>query len=386
MATYPLRNDLKEIDLPLDKIYLDPNNPRFVTKDSIPVPDGEITGEATQESARKTLVAEFGVNKLRQSMEVNGYLPIDRVIVREFAPGMFVVLEGNRRICAAKLVSNYSNEGEEISEEVKSTFNSIPCLQYVGTVSDASWIFQGLRHITGISDWSAFNKAKLLVSQMEEEEGLTLTDVGKRFGLTAYGAGQWARGYYAFKQATEASDYVEEVDERSYPYFQELFSRSSALVREWLEWNESASRFENELNFNEFISWLYPRDPDKAADDEETNESFGEWEKRPLKTRDDIRQIAYLLREDKSAFERFRKELDIEQAYAQALSAKYEKESREKKDVEEEFFSTVESCVRVLKNIPLRLLTEADTRIRVVEEIQALQQALKPILEFSHGK
>jgi len=48
MATYPLRNELIEIDLPLTKIYLDPNNPRFVTKDSIPVPDGEIASEATK--------------------------------------------------------------------------------------------------------------------------------------------------------------------------------------------------------------------------------------------------------------------------------------------------------------------------------------------------
>lgn len=381
MATYPLRNELKEIDLLLSKIYLDPNNPRFVTKDSVLVPDKEIVSDATQEMARKKLIAEFGVTKLRQSMEVNGYLPIDRVIVREFAKDQFVVLEGNRRICAAKLVSAYSAEGEEISDEVRRTFDSIPCLQYVGTNLGASWIFQGLRHITGISDWSAFNKAKLLVEQMQDE-GLTLTDVGKRFGLTPYGAGQWARGFYAFKQAAEESDFINEVDERSYPYFQELFSRSSALVREWLGWNEKKSRFENELNFNEFVSWLYPRDPDKSAESEETNESFGEWEKRPLRTRDDIRQIAYLLREDKPAFERFRKELDIEQAYAQALSAKYEKENRERQDVEEEFFAAVESCVRVLQNIPLRLLTNQDKKARVIEHIKALVEALKPIQEY----
>ena len=30
-----------------------------------------------------------------------------------------------------------------------------------------------------------------------------MSEVGKRFGLTPYGAGQWVRGYYAFKQAKE---------------------------------------------------------------------------------------------------------------------------------------------------------------------------------------
>jgi len=310
MATYPLRNELKEVALPLAAIYLDPNNPRFQTSDSTIVPDSEITHEATQEAARKKLIAEFAVNKLRASMEVNGYLPIDRVIVREFGDNKYVVLEGNRRICAAKLVSQYAGSGEEVPSEIRNTFTSIPCLQYTGTASDAAWVFQGLRHISGINDWSAFNKAKLLVEQMEQEE-MNLTDVGKRFGLTSHGAGQWARGFYAFKQASEKSDFINEVDERSYPYFQELFSRSSAPVRDWLEWSESDNEFKNELNFNEFVSWLYPRDPDKETEDE-TNDSFGDWEKRPLRRRDDIREVAYLIREDKSAFQRFRAELDIE--------------------------------------------------------------------------
>ena len=43
-----------------------------------------------------------------------------------------------------------------------------------------------------------------------------------------------------------------EVDERSYPYFQELFRRSAA-VRDWLEWNEEETKFKNVLNFNEYF-------------------------------------------------------------------------------------------------------------------------------------
>jgi hypothetical protein len=131
------------------------------------------------------LIRDYGVEKLRMNMEVNGYLPIDRVIVRKFKDGKFAVLEGNRRICAGKI-------------------------------------------ITTINQWSAYNKANCAM----EQERLNLTEAGKRFGLSAFGAGQRVRGNYAFKQAREKSDYVREVDERSYPYFQELFSRGSAPVRE----------------------------------------------------------------------------------------------------------------------------------------------------------
>jgi hypothetical protein len=103
------------------------------------------------------------------NMEVNGFLPIDRVVVREFAEDQYVVLEGNRRICAAKLITPLTPDGEQVPERVLSSVETIPCLVYTGVDRDVSWIIQGLRHITGLADWSSFNKAKLLVEQMEAE-------------------------------------------------------------------------------------------------------------------------------------------------------------------------------------------------------------------------
>lgn len=221
MQDYSLVSELAPIELPLDQIYLDPNNPRFTNSSWDYVPDDRIASENLQEDIMMRLKRDFSIDKLRMNMEVNGFLPIDRVIVRKFAEEKYVVLEGNRRICSAKLISEYGIDGSTISQGVKQSLERIPCLEYTGTDRDASWIFQGLRHISGINDWSAFNKAKLLVEQMEEHE-LNLTEVGKRFGLTAHGAGQWVRGYYAFKQAKEESDFVSEITEDIYPYMQEL--------------------------------------------------------------------------------------------------------------------------------------------------------------------
>ena len=180
----------KEIEL--SNIYLDPNNPRFTTTARAYVESARISEVSVQEEAQQLLVRNFGVEKLRMSMEINGYLPIDRIIVREFSKDKFVVLEGNRRICAAKMISGVAMDGSLVDETVKESLAKIPCLLYIGTKTDAAWIFQGLRHISGIQEWSAYNKARLLVETMETEE-LSLTDVGKRFGLTPFGAGQWAR-------------------------------------------------------------------------------------------------------------------------------------------------------------------------------------------------
>lgn len=386
MDATALVKDLKDIDLPLEHIYLDPNNPRFVGRDWIRIPDTEIENESVQEDTRRKLVQSFAVDNLKINMEVNGYLPIDRVIVRKLHESAYVVLEGNRRICAAKMISQLASDGSTVPDDVLESMKSIPCLQYTGTAylgseMDASWIFQGLRHISGIMGWSAFNKAKLLVEQ-RESEGITLTEVGKRFGLTAYGAGQWMRGYYAFKQASEESDYINEIDERSYTYFQELFSRSSTAVRDWIDWDGEKLRFKNDLNFNEFISWLYPR-PD---DEEEAGvQSRGDWERRALKRADDIRQVAYLIQEDKELFDRFVRapdlEKDLEKTYAEALSKKHEREAKESYDPELEVFRTIRECTKAINDIPHRLLKDSGTRDRLFEEFEKLEKAISDARE-----
>ena len=381
MSTTSLVKDLIEMSVPLEAIYLDPNNPRFVAHNWTYICDSEITDETIQSETRQRLIREFGIEKLKMNMEINGYLPIDRVIIREFTVGKYVVLEGNRRICAAKLISQYSKDGTIVTDEVRESFKEIPCLQYIGSEMDAAWVFQGLRHITGISDWSSFNKAKLLVEQMDEE-GLTLTEVGKRFGLTPYGAGQWVRGYYAFKQGREESDFVNEVNEKAYPYFQELFGRSSAQVREWLEWDEDTRKFKNAINFNEFVSWLYPR---KINDDEienigeHENELQGDFEKRVLRSRDDIRQISFLIRDDKSVFEKFRRELDVEKAYSEAVAKKYEREAREAIDQVEELFKTISECALVLDNVPYKLLKDPISKTRLFKAIEQLEKSINDV-------
>lgn len=375
MNTNALTKELEPVDLKLDWIYLDPNNPRFVGQNWRFVPDAEIAKESVQENTRQVLEQKFSVDKPKMNMEVNGYLPIDRVIVRKFGESKYVVLEGNRRICAAKIISQSTPDDSPIPEDVLDSFRVIPCLKYTGSEEDASWIFQGLRHISGLMDWSSFNKAKLLVEQMEVEN-LNLTEVGKRFGLTAHGAGQWVRGYYAFKQAREESDFINEIDERSYSYFQELFSRSNLAMRDWLEWNENDMRFKSALNFNEFVSWLYPR---PGEDEEDGSKLCGDWERRILRRVDDIRQVSFLLRSDKESFDKFLHERDLEKVYSETLAKKYEREARESYDVEAEVFKAITECTKAIVDIPHRLLKDSGTKDRLLEALKKLKNAISDL-------
>lgn len=367
-----LHQVLSDIDIPLAKIYLDPNNPRFTEAAWDYIPESEWHKPDVQEAAQRRLVSDFSVEKLRMNIEVNGFLSIDRVIVKQFGEDKYVVLEGNRRICAAKMVGPIAIEGSKVNEAVLESLNIIPCLLYTGTDNDAAWVFQGLRHISGVVEWSAFNKAKLLVEQMEKEK-LSLTDVGRRFGLTSHGAGQWVRGYSAFNQGRENSEHINEVDERSYPYFQELFGRSSAPLREWLDWNDDKYEFQNKLNFDEFISWLYPR---QELDGDTNGSKKGDFERRRIARRDDLRQLSELCVKDREIFDQFRQGLQLEACYAMFLTKQHEQAAKLASNPLNDVFEAIQVCIQAINNVPFKAMKKKETELQVHAELNRLRTTI----------
>ena len=368
MPLQPIFEQLTPRDIPIQNLKLDPNNPRFTGPDFVRVSITDISSDAVQEETRRKMVAYFDVDRLRANMEVNGFLPIDRVIVQSIDDTNYVILEGNRRICAAQLISPLSKEGETISEEVQNSTRVIPCLVYTGTDTNAAWIFQGLRHIAGVMDWSAYNKAKLLVEQTEEE-GLTIKEAGKRFGLSVFGANQWVRGYKAFLQ-TKETDYASVVNQSLYPYMQELFGRSSAKLREWLGWNEEDGCFTEELRLDEFLSWLYP----EFSDGSEGGTVQKDWSKRRIPTRDGLREISEMIKNGPEFFQRFRDGTELQHAYSAMVQK--ELEERSQSEPTKQIYAVVESCTKSLQNIPHKMLKDAEAKRVLFEHLDRLDEAI----------
>lgn len=364
--------ELSQKVIPLENIFLDPNNPRFTSLDWNEVANDRIDDPIIQKAVQHKLIDNFSIDRLLMNIETNGFLVIDRVVVKEFKKDKFVVLEGNRRICAAKVLNQrFIENPTSVNEEVVESFQNIDSLVYTGTDQQPAWILQGLRHIMGVQDWSSFNKAKLLVQLMEDEE-LTLTEVGRKFGLTAFGAGQWVRGYYAFKRACEETDYTREVDEKAYPYFQEIFSRSNTAFREWLKWNDTDYKFEDELHFNEFLSWLYPRNDEDTLDGADVR---GDWSLKKLSKRDDIRIISHLIREFPMEFESFRVDGNLEKAYNIANTKKILSQANPSEDA----FSNIEACIKSLENLPFKLIKSEKEKL--IGLLTKLTKAIEDIRE-----
>lgn len=390
--TTPLTHELTPITISLTNLYLDPNNPRFVGSDWIFIPDDQAVGADAQDTASQRLIEHHDVDKLKSVMEYHGYLPIDRVVVRRAFPDKYIVLEGNRRICAAKLITGYTDSGAKISPEIMDTFKEIPCLLYEGSVEnvDVAWIFQGLRHISGISEWPAFNKAKLLVEQMDSQ-GLTFTEVGRSFGLSAFGAAQWVRGFYAFQQAKEETEFGRYIDEQMYPFFQELFGRSSIALKEWMQWGEDDRKFGNLANLNEFVAWFFPVKSEQDSDDGEgviereptRAEVMASWERRRVSKRDDLRNIAYLIHKSPKDWMEFRSGLPLEKAYNRAVLAEIEKTRDDETSAVDRFFATIREADRQLQNTPLSVLADKKHLAELMEVLKSIGETEKKLAVFS---
>lgn len=366
-----LVNTIHPVSLRIEQIFLDPNNPRFLSPGWEYISEDKITTSSIQDSVLHQMKVNFGIDKLAANIKINGFLKIDRIIVRKIAgeEDVYVVLEGNRRVSAIKTIHEQLLTDSRIDESVLDSINVLECLEYIGDDPKAAWIFQGLRHISGITDWPPFNKAKLLVDQMEKE-GLNLTQVGERFGISPYSAGQWMRGYMAYQQANAESDYIQELDMRIYPYFQEVFGKSSIGVREWLEWDEKSGEFLNKLNLNEFIGWLYPKEDDES-------DAFGDWDKRHLNGRDDLRTLSYLYKQAPKQFDEFRRELDLERAYTKALALKQESIVV---DVTTKTFEVLKQCINVIDNIPAKILRNPGTKSQLMSECKSLISILQEVI------
>jgi hypothetical protein len=372
----PVVKDLKPITLGLDQLYLDPNNPRFVGPNWEYVVDDQIDTPANQDRSRKQLIAHHDVERLRESIEINGYLPIDCVVVREFKTKKFVVLEGNRRICAAKLIGSMTKTGERVNEAVLESLKAIPCQQYTGGQENAAWVFQGLRHISGIREWPAYNKARLLVEQMENN-GLKLTEVGRRFGISPYSAGQWVRAYRTFEQARSEAEKADKVGQESFAFFQELFNRSCVALRDWMKWDDKTEKCAG-TRLSEFVDWLYP-DPENpdALPSIDGAELF---ERRRIGQAIELRQLAELISQSPEGFEQFRRGGDLQAAHAELTYREHIRELEANRDAAQELLEAMAACTRLLRDIPFRLIDDAEFADKLRKADRELRMAADRVL------
>lgn len=266
--------ELEQRTLSLEQIFLDPNNPRFWSERERKTSEARIPDSKVQDKTQAR-IEKFGVKELRDSILRNGFLPMDRIVVRpiESHGDKYVAVEGNRRLAALKSLHYLIGAGEidedgiddEYLNQLKDSTNKIEVLLYKGNKGeDISWVLQGIRHISGIKEWSPAQQAILVVDQVKELKSSdnkgVFTRVGQQFGMTAKAVARLYRVHNALEQLYSDDEYGSKSKDENltlFTLFDEAY-KNSEVRNNWLEWNEESQKYRNTANLKQFYSWILP--------------------------------------------------------------------------------------------------------------------------------
>jgi len=341
--------ELEQRILSLEQLFLDPNNPRFWSEREKITHEAKIPDSKIQEKTQKRIEA-FGVKELRDSILRNGFLPMDRIVVRPINRHgeKYVAVEGNRRLAALKSLHHLIEAGEidedGINEEylnnLKTTTANVEVLLYKGTEGDISWVLQGIRHISGIKEWSPAQRAILVAKQVDElksfDDRAVFTRVGQQFGLSGKAVARLYRVHKALEQMRQDDEYGDKSQNENFTLFEEA-QRNSA-VKNWLEWDEDNQKFNNTTNLKQFYSWIAP-------DEESEN-------KRRIHNPDHVKFLARLIEKKRSdligAIDRH--EMTIEEAKGNINAI-------QDSDVYN-WAAEIDSAKKAVQKVPIQVITE----------------------------
>lgn len=182
------RAKLKEIKVPLQKLLLDPNNPRFLEYHDGRVEESDWADSGVQAQAAKRMHnGGYQLKELKKSIQSNGWQPVDMIFVRkvEKLPDHYVVLEGNRRVTALR---ELKEEGK-LPLEVARSVEQLAVLEVLGTAEETkaqiSYLL-GVRHHGSLKTWGPFAQAHdlyeryLRLGGMNDKTFLWQEDIAER--------------------------------------------------------------------------------------------------------------------------------------------------------------------------------------------------------------
>jgi hypothetical protein len=369
--------DFENDELALDQMLLDPNNYRFKEEHAgRQVPSRRFAEASVQAKASERLRAD-GLTELKGSISANGFVPVERIVVRPWAPDeeaahaatetaaegndvpaevqQYVVVEGNRRVAALKWLKEDSESGIDVPAEVTGIFDRVPVV-VINDEDEATYLaIMGIRHVGGIKQWGGYQSARL-VYELRHDHGQSAQDVAERLGLSAVEINRRYRAYQAMQQMKGSDEYAEFVASELYPLFHEALV--SPKLRDWLGWKDDSWSAENAETREQFYSLISPYRDSSGTDRDAKLESYS-----------DVREIKNLL-DNEAAMESL---LDLEKPFSEALAL------AKSADATKNWLSKVKSALAALDSIGLReskRLTEEETT-KLQELVDVAEQLIE---------
>jgi hypothetical protein len=183
----------------LDKLLLDASNPRLAELGILP--------SASQFDILKALWEEMAVEEVAMSIAYSGYFEHEPLFVEESGNGKYLVIEGNRRLAAVRLLVDQS-----LRQKVKATklpavdsgrIAELAKLPVIVTTRKDSWQYLGFKHVNGPATWGSYAKAQY-IAYVHNTYKVPLADIALQIGDYNSTVLRMYRGLMIVEQAEKA--------------------------------------------------------------------------------------------------------------------------------------------------------------------------------------
>ena len=281
------------IQIKLDNLLLDPNNYRFIDRpDYTQVPDERIGEDRIQKRTLDFLRGKNNENieDLISSFKTNGILKQDPIQVKRTAKDQLVVIEGNRRTAALKVLQERYERNFDIGVLQKSDFDNIEILEIKpspdGIDRKYELIAMGLNHIGGKKRWSPVNQAQLVYDLLHDCK-MSENDVCASLGISKQLLKRSQRTLGLINRY-KMSDFGDQFTTPMYSIFEEIMKTPD--IKGWLKWNDTDMCCDNLINEEKLFSWI------SRIESSDSNDEFGSedsYQIEPIITKStDIRNLA----------------------------------------------------------------------------------------------
>ena len=204
----------------------------------------------------------FKLAGLIASIRSMGFLRSDRLIVARYDGSKMLVLEGNRRLAAVKVILESKTKPQK---HVAETLGTLPCYVLNGdTISgddsklkiyrDAALQYIGVRHLTGIEQWEPASRYEFL-ARLIDDKHMTPQQVSEEYGppLSAV-----LRDYRAHLLYRRFRDYELEFKLKKHRLTYNTFAEAtrSPDIRTWLGWSDDEQNFVTEAHIRNFFDYV----------------------------------------------------------------------------------------------------------------------------------
>ncbi|MBF0152471.1 MAG: ParB N-terminal domain-containing protein [Magnetococcales bacterium] len=167
-TTQPNMMDVKNLDF-------DRENPRLV--------EFEIGDKTTDKEILKHLWEVMDVEELVQSIAASGYFPHEPLIVARGIKGRHVVIEGNRRLAAVRLLRTpeLREKGWNIPNLTQEKSDALCQVPVILSTREEAWPYLGVKHINGPARWSSYAKARY-IAHVHGTFGVALEQIASQIG------------------------------------------------------------------------------------------------------------------------------------------------------------------------------------------------------------